>query len=80
MARASALRQTVRRGRANRPGAPHDHVSNRARGFAKITRRDDHKFVRQQSLIDEQDSIALGVESDSAEMTGAAIDSDIHGE
>jgi hypothetical protein len=74
-----ALRQSIRGGRSDGPGAPDHHVTNGPGGILERFCSDDFEFVREQPLFDEQHLIPGFVKSDRANMAGPAADSNIHG-
>jgi hypothetical protein len=64
-------------GPGGRVADAHDHVFDRPGGLPEVERRDDLELVREEPLLDEQNSVAASVERDCAEMPGTAIDRDV---
>ena len=75
---ARTLGQAVGGGRANGAGAAHDHLRDGPGRGAEIGHGRDLEAVRQPPLLDQADLVAGGVESDRAEMAGAAAQANIH--
>jgi hypothetical protein len=73
---ARTLGEAVGRGGPNRTGAANDHVFDGPRCLPEIVCRDYLEFVRQEPLLDEQDSILPGVKCYRPEMTGSAMECD----
>jgi hypothetical protein len=72
-----ALGEAVGRRGANRAGAANDHVLDGPRCLPEIVCRNYLEFVRQEPLLDEQDSILPGVKCNCPEMTGSAVECDV---
>jgi hypothetical protein len=72
-----ALGEAVGRRGANRAGAANDHVFDGPRCLPEIVYRNYLEFVRQEPLLDEQDSILPGVECYRPEMTDSAVEGDV---
>jgi len=65
---ARALGEAIGRRGANGSGAAHNHIANGRGGFAESARSNYLEFMRQQPLLDQENGVAIGIESDRAKI------------